>query len=208
MLFALDPAGTAARVAQGDYPCPNPRCPGNLRPWGAARKRPVRLLGGGIDWVTPRRGRCRQCERSHVFLPVRAFPRRTDSVETVWKALIAASDGLGHRKVAEQVGVPATTVRGWLQRARTNSEIITARATILRSDLDVHRVERHPTFDNPLAHMVHMVGAAAGAWRRRFGVAVSSPGSTGTPQQIASVITGGWLLASGVPPSARFWRPG
>ena len=158
------------------------------------RKRPVRLFGGGTDWMTPRRGRCRQCDRSHVFLPVRAFPRRADSVETVWVALAAAAGGLGHRRVAEQVGLPATTVRGWLRRARANSEIITSRATIFRSDLDHATPEQHPRFDTPLANMVHMVGPA--------------PGLTGTPQQIASIIASGWLLAATVTASARFWRPG
>ena len=159
------------------------------------RKRPVRLFGGGTDWMTPRRGRCRQCDRSHVFLPVRAFPRRADSVETVWVALAAA-------------GLPATTVRGWLRRARANSEIITSRATIFRSDLDHATPEQHPRFDTPLANMVHMVGAAAGAWLRRFGIAPPAPGLTGTPQQIASIIASGWLLAATVTASARFWRPG
>ncbi len=172
------------------------------------RKRPVRLFGGGTDWMTPRRGRCRQCDRSHVFLPVRAFPRRADSVETVWVALAAAAGGLGHRRVAEQVGLPATTVRGWLRRARANSEIITSRATIFRSDLDHATPEQHPRFDTPLANMVHLGGAAAGAWLRRLGIAPPAPGLTGTPQQIASIIASGWLLAATVTASARFWRPG
>lgn len=101
-------------------PCPDADCSGQVVPWGAARTRPVRLLGGGIDWVIPRRGRCRHCDRSHVFVPVRAFPRRTDSVETVWAALAAAAHGQGHRPIAHQLGLPPSTVRGWLRRARAN----------------------------------------------------------------------------------------
>jgi hypothetical protein len=89
-----------------------------------------------------------------------------------------------------------------------NSEIITSRATIFRSDLDHATPEQHPRFDTPLANMVHMVGAAAGAWLRRFGIAPPAPGLTGTPQQIASIIASGWLLAATVTASARFWRPG
>ena len=94
------------------------------------------------------------------------------------------------------------------RRARANSEIITSRATIFRSDLDHATPEQHPRFDTPLANMVHMVGAAAGAWLRRFGIAPPAPGLTGTPQQIASIIASGWLLAATVTASARFWRPG
>ena len=117
----------------------------------------MRLLGGGTDSVTPRRARCRQCDRTLVFIPVRAFPRRTDSIETVWAALAAAAQGLGHRKVAEQVGVPATTVRGWLRRARANSDIIANRARIFRSDLERYKPDRLPKFDTPLACMVMAV---------------------------------------------------
>jgi len=34
------------------------------------------------------------------------------------------------------------------------------------------------------------------------------PGLTGTLQQIASFITGGWLLIANVPLSKQWWRPG
>ena len=98
MLFVLDPEAAATRVADGVQPCPASDCSGFFQPWGSARTRPVRLLGGGTDSVTPRRARCRQCDRTHVFIPVRAFPRRTDSIETVWAALAAAAQGLGHRR--------------------------------------------------------------------------------------------------------------
>lgn len=208
MLFVLDPDATATRVAQGDYPCPASACSGLVRPWGTARTRPVRLLGGGTDQITPRRGRCRQCARSHVFVPVRAFPRRADSVETVWTALTAAARGLGARQVAEQVGVPHTTVRGWIRRARTNAETMSKAATICISDLGRMTPEQHAKFDTPLATMVHLHGVAATAWVRRFGVDPPVPGLTGTLPQIASSITGGWLLIANLPLSAQFWRPG
>lgn len=208
MLFVLDPEVAATRVEQGVHACPSSDCSGLLGPWGSARTRPVRLLGGGTDSVTPRRARCRQCDRTHVFVPVRAFPRRTDSIETVWAALTAAAKGLGHRQVAEQVGVPATTVRGWLRRARANSDIMAIRATVARSDLDHDASERLPKLDSPLAYMVHTISGAACAWKRRFGTAPPVPGLTGTLQQIASFVTGGWLLDANVPTSAQIWRPG
>ncbi len=76
------------------------------------------------------RARYRACGRTHVVIPARTYPRRPDTAETVGAALLAAVEGLGYRRVAERVEVPATTVRGWLQRARANSDTIRANATI------------------------------------------------------------------------------
>ena len=208
LLFVLDPEAAAERVARGDYPCPDSDCSGHVGPWGTARTRPVRLLGGGIDLVTPRRGRCRHCDRSHVFVPVRAFPRRTDSVETVWAALIAAANGQGHRPIAHQLGLPPSTVRGWLRRARANAEIIANRANTIRFDVGLSPAASHQRFDSPLATMVHMVGAATAAWKRRFWFPTPTSGPDYTPRQVASVLTGGWLLIANAPASAQFWRPG
>ena len=208
VLFVLHPEVAAERVARGDYPCPNAACSGHVGPWGTACTRLVRLLGGGIDRVTPRRGRCRHCDRSHVFVPVRAFPRRTDSVETVWKALAAAAHGQGHRPIAHQLGLPPSTVRGWLRRARANAEIIANRANIIRIDVDLSAAASHQRFATPLATMVHMVGAATAAWKRRFWFPTPTSGPDYTPRQVASLLTGGWLLIANVPASAQFWRPG
>ncbi len=106
-----------------------------------------------------------------VFVPVRAFPRRTDSVETVWAALAAAAKGLGHRQVAEQVGVHATTVRGWLRRARANTDIMAIRAAVARSDLDHDASEYVPRLDSSLAYMVNaIVGAGCRSSRATVGL--------------------------------------
>ena len=56
--------------------------------------------------------------------------------------------------------------------------------------------------------MVHMVGAATAAWKRRFWFPTPTSGPDYTPRQVASVLTGGWLLIANAPASARFWRPG
>ena len=56
--------------------------------------------------------------------------------------------------------------------------------------------------------MVHMVGAATAAWKRRFWFPTPTSGSDYTPRQVASLLTGGWLLIANVPASAQFWHPG
>jgi DNA-directed RNA polymerase specialized sigma24 family protein len=37
-------------------------------------------------------------------------------VEVIGAALLAKASGLGHRRIAAALGVPATTVRRWLRR--------------------------------------------------------------------------------------------
>jgi len=64
-----------------------------------------------------------------VLASTRTLPRQADTAATVGAALLAASDGLGHRRVADQLGLPATTVRGWLRRARANAQEIWFTAT-------------------------------------------------------------------------------
>jgi hypothetical protein len=42
-------------------------CGHRLRPWGWARARPVRLLGGDVAWLRPRRARCGGCGSTQVL---------------------------------------------------------------------------------------------------------------------------------------------
>lgn len=187
MLLVLDPSTAAVDLAAGKLVCRDNGCDGTLRPWGHARTRWLRLGPGRTEAHTPRRARCRACRRTHVLVPTRGFPRRPDTVETVGAALLGALDGLGFRRIAEQVNVPATTVRGWLQRARTNSETIRANAVIAGAALDPMAAKIGPT-GTPLGDMVEAVGLAVAAYIRRLG-----PGPP--PWQLALAITGAGILA-------------
>jgi hypothetical protein len=65
-------------------------------------------------WVP--RGACVPCGTTHALLPAFVARNRLDSIETIGAALesvISAENGV--RPVAERVGVPHTTVRGWLR---------------------------------------------------------------------------------------------
>ena len=66
--------------------------------------------------MRPRRARCPGCLVTHVLLPVTVLLRRADAVEVIGAALTARVAGLGHRRIAVWLGVPAGTVRGWLRR--------------------------------------------------------------------------------------------
>jgi transposase-like protein len=197
MLLVLDPSTTALELAAGALVCRENGCDGVLGPWGHARTRWLRLGPGRSEAHTPRRARCRSCGRTHVLVPARSYPRRPDTVETVGAALLAAVGGLGYRRVAEAVGVPATTVRGWLQRARANSETIRVNATIAGHALDPMAARIDPT-GTPLGDMVEAVGRAVAADIRRLG-----PGHP--PWQLASVITRAGILAPR--PRRIIWYP-
>jgi len=113
-----DQVRVESRLTAGEVGCPG--CPGVLAPWGWARRRGVR----GVGWLRPRRARCPGCLVTHVLLPVTVLLRRADAVEVIGAALTARAAGLGHRRIAVWLGVPAGTVRGWLRRWGSGLEAV------------------------------------------------------------------------------------
>ena len=102
-------------------------------------------------------------------------------------ALIAAATGPGHRRAAEHVGLPATTVRGWLRRARANSEAVRVAATVRAHALD------------PMAHAFEPTGNALGDMTDAIGRAISEHtvrlGAVAPPWHLAVAPIGRLLLA-------------
>lgn len=180
-----------SRLAGGQVRCPG--CPGALRPWGWARAR--RIVGLG-ESLRPRRGRCGSCRVTHVLLPVTVLARRGYAAVLVWAALVGRGGGAGHRKVAEAVGVPETTVRGWLRRmaARLGSVRELFVAVAVRVGVDVAVPDG---LGCPWRDLLGAVGAAVTAVRWRFGDAGLA--GTVTPAQVVAAVSGGRLLAPGWP---------
>src|SRR6476661_10970338 len=112
MTVGLDGATVENVLRSGLLYCPAIGCGERLAPWGWARGRVVR----GAGRLRPRRGRCCGCRRTQVLLPASVLLRRADAVTVIGAALLARAAGAGHRRVAVLVGVPASTVRGWLRR--------------------------------------------------------------------------------------------
>jgi transposase-like protein len=187
MLLTLDPSTTSAELAAGALSCPDADCHGELRPWGHARRRLLRLGPGRSEAQRPRRARCRTCKRTHVIASARSYPRRPDSVETVGSALLAAAGGVGHRQIAEGLGLPATTVRGWVRRARANAETVRISATVAVHALDPLAGPLAPA-GSELRDMLEAVGQAVAAAVRRLG-------PRPVPWQLAVALTGGGILA-------------
>lgn len=194
MLLCVDPTQAEADLLAGALACPHRRCDGQLGPWGHARARRTRVSPGRVEAHRPRRARCRSCRRTQVLLWARSYPRRPDAVEVVGAALVKASDGLGYRQVAAEVGLPASTVRGWLQRARANADAVRSAATRAVHALDANAGAIHPS-GSALGDMLEAVGRAIAAAIRRVG-------PTAAPWQLGVVITGAGILSRDPP---RAW---
>ena len=128
-------AGEVERALMGgELGCPG--CGGRLGPWGWARCRVVRGVGGG-EGRRPRRSRCGGCGLTHVLIAADMLPRRRDLVAVIGSALMARAGGLSYRRAAAGVvGVPVSTVRGWLRRFAANAEQVRVLFTVLAHDLD------------------------------------------------------------------------
>jgi Homeodomain-like domain len=96
-----------------------PRRRGDL----AHRRRRSCGLGGGYRRGPAGVPAVRACGATHVLLPDVCLLRRRDAVEVIGAAVLAAT-GMGYRRVAEQLGRPAETVRDWLARFRARAGLV------------------------------------------------------------------------------------
>jgi hypothetical protein len=183
MTVGLDRAAVESALGTGQLRCPVIGCGDRLGSWGWARERVVR----GVGRLRPRRTRCRGCRRTQVLLPASVLLRRADAVTVIGAALLAKAGGAGHRRVAALVGRPSSTVRGWLRRMASVAPGALAVLAAAAAELGTEFVPPSPA-SGPVAAVVEMVGAVARAVARRLGGSCS-------PWRLASVISGGRLLA-------------
>jgi transposase-like protein len=178
MVCALE-AKVEADLIDGKLRCP--ACEGRLAPWGHARERLVRGLGG----LRPRRSKCRACEQTHVLLPDACLLRRRDAVAVIGAALLAKAGGEGYRPIAERLDVPKETVRGWLRRFARDAEAVRGHFSQWALALDVGLGPVAPA-GGAFADALAVVGVAARAFVLRFG--------PGDAWAIAARLSGGGLL--------------
>ena len=187
MTVGLDDAEVENVLGSGLLVCPAAGCGEPLGPWGWARGRVVR----GAGRLRPRRGRCRGCRRTQVLLPASVLLRRADAVTVIGAALLAKAGGAGHRRVAAMVGVPASTVRGWLRRITAVADRVLAVLAAAAAELGVDFLAPVPAA-GPVGAVVELVGALARGATLRLG-------GSWVPWRLAAVLTGGRLLAPGGP---------
>lgn len=189
----VDAAGVERLLKTGGLACTE--CAQALSPWGHGRVRRLRGLDGEPVVVWPRRGRCSGCLVTHVLLPVSGVSRRADTVEVIGAALEASASGRGHRKIADTLGRPVSTVRGWVRRftgrASAVAGVFTSVLVALSDDPDT-RLPMPAV--SVLADAVAVVIAVGMAARDRFGVLMMPVWCT------ACAVSGGLLLAPGWPP--------
>jgi hypothetical protein len=93
--------------------------------------------GGGQAEVRPDRARCAACGRTQALLPAWCVPRRSCSADVIGAALLAGARGLGHRRIAELVQVPAATARDWLRGLARGAAGLTAQAITAAAGADI-----------------------------------------------------------------------
>jgi Homeodomain-like domain len=122
-----------------------------------------------------------------VLLPELCLLRRRDGVAVIGEALVAKAAGDGHRGIAERLGVPKDTVRGWLRRFAADAETIRAYFARWALVLDPELGAIVPAAGG-LGDAVEAIAVAARAWVLRFGPrAVWS---------LVAVLSGGVLLCN------------
>lgn len=184
LIVRSDPERVEADLVSGAVGCPS--CGGVLGGWGFARWRVVRTETVPMA-LRPRRARCRSCCSTHVLLPDAVLARRVDTGAVVGAALAQAATGAGHRKAAERVGRPASTVRGWLRRFRAVAVRAAAFFAAWAQRLDPMARPVTPT-GSVMADALEAMGVAARAASLRLGPR--------PPWSWASVLTVGRLLAN------------
>ncbi len=195
LMVGTDPLEVDRLLAGGELRCPG--CAGELRPWGHGMWRTLRGLDGRPR-RRPRRSCCSGCRATHVLLPVSCLSRRADEVVVIGSALLAKAAGVGHRPIAVLLGLPVSTVRGWLRRFGCRAEGVRVLFTGLLHALEPAAGAVAPT-GSVFGDALEVLGLAAAAAARLFGPRPA--------WQFAASASGGLLLGPAIAGSRPPRRP-
>lgn len=119
MLLVVDADAARTALHAGALACPRDGCAGRLHPWGRARPRTGLVRVGERRMLVPDRARCAACRAGQTLLPAWYVPARSCGIEVIGAALTGhLVDGHGQARVAADLGLACSTVRGWLAGAR------------------------------------------------------------------------------------------
>lgn len=122
--------------------------------------------------------------------------RRGDWAALIGRALELRAGGAGQRPIATAVGVPRSTVRGWLSRFADVAETVRVHLTRWALWLDSGLVRLEPS-GSRVGDAVAAVAAAGEVAAARLGI--------GCRWQFASAATGGGLLSNTTSPFPSPW---
>ena len=184
LIVGTDQAAVEADLKSGRLSCPS--CQVGLRPWGHGVDREVCLLDRS-EQRRFRRSICRPCRATHVLIPEDTLVRRRHAGEVIGAALTARAKGASHRRIANDLGVATSAVRGWLRA-------FAAKAVVLREHFVRWAHAMDPGHDDRSAggsdfcDAVDAIGVFAIVAVRRFGPRPA--------WSLASLVTGGCLLCN------------
>lgn len=199
------PLSVEEYVAAGkEVHVPRPACPDCQAPmeFRSGYRRDVRARGGTGRPVWIRRAQCPRCHRSHALVPSFLFERRLDAVEDIGGVVETVTEGGGVALVAESRGLPYTTARDWVRRSSARASMLAAGFVALAVEVGA---------EAGVAALAVEPGRRAVQALRLVGEALWA--SSLSSWALASVITGGKLLASATDPpwtlpgSRRFMPP-
>ena len=169
-----------------------PGCDGRLAGWGSYRR--LVRWGARVRVFRVRRCRCGSCGVSHVLLPAFLVAGRMGLASAIGTALGMGASGQGHRPVAVLLGVPETTVRGWLRRLRARAAGLRALFVRLAWQLGA-QPSRAPPPAGVLAWLLDAIAAAHRVARQRLGATVA-----GCVWSFLSAASGGvWMANTDAP---------
>jgi hypothetical protein len=132
-----------------------------------------------------------------VLLPVTGLLRRLDLAEVIGQALLARARQASLRQITAELGVPLSTVRGWLGRFTERAALIAGHFTRLAAWLAPGASIPEPR-GSPLERAVEAIGVAAVTAARRLG-------AHSGPFEFASGASGGRLLCNTNAPFPAPW---
>ena len=133
LMVCVEQAWVEAELVGGRLGCPS--CRGVLGPWGG-------MLGSGCCAARWGIGGCGRVERAagsalgRMCFCRMCLVRRRDEVSVIGGAIEANIAGEGYRPIAERLGVPKDTVRGWLRRFIGRADQVRAHFTRWAGALD------------------------------------------------------------------------
>jgi transposase-like protein len=150
----------------------------------------ARARGAAAAWQPPAAAASRalRAVSDHArVLPSWSVPRRRDAADVIGRALVLKADGAGHRTIADRLGRPPGTVRGWLRAAERRAGALADCGTLWTIALG-EQTTRLRSGCSALQHALERLGSAALAWRLRF----YEPDRC--PWRVIVSLTGGGLL--------------